>query len=154
MMKNPSGELQAIADYFVYSAKHNDSIITNKKIQKLVYYSQAWSLALNDRSLFKDPIEAWVHGPAIRSLYNRYKSYGYGNIDEDVKKPHFTPIDESLLNDIWNVYGKYDGDYLELLTHSERPWIDARGRAEASERTEDVITDEALRRFYSSLIPD
>ena len=58
-----------VADYFLYKANKEKKPITNKKLQKLVYYAQAWSLVLNNKKLFSEPIEAWVHGPAVRSLY-------------------------------------------------------------------------------------
>lgn len=56
-----------VGKYFIYLANKENKALTNKKLQKLVYYSQAWSLVLNDnKKLFKEPIEAWVHGPAVR----------------------------------------------------------------------------------------
>jgi uncharacterized phage-associated protein len=69
-----------IGRYFIYLANQNHKPITNKKLQKLVYYSQAWSLVLNNKKLFNEPIEAWVHGPAVRSLYCRYKNFGFSPI--------------------------------------------------------------------------
>ena len=41
------------------------------QLQKLVYYSQAWSLAWDGAPLFHDKIEAWRHGPVCRSIYKR-----------------------------------------------------------------------------------
>ena len=39
------------------------------KLQKLVYYSQAWSLVWDDRQLFREAVEAWANGPVVRELY-------------------------------------------------------------------------------------
>src|SRR5687767_401361 len=43
------------------------------KLQKLVYYSQAWSLVWDDRQLFREPVEAWANGPVVRELYERHR---------------------------------------------------------------------------------
>jgi len=66
--KPPKIDADLIADYFIYKGKEENKPITNKKLQKLLYYSQAWYLVFNKKPLFKDKIEAWVHGPAIRTI--------------------------------------------------------------------------------------
>ena len=44
--------------------------MTTWKLQKLVYYCQAWSLVWDDEPLFPDDIEAWANGPVVRKLYD------------------------------------------------------------------------------------
>src|SRR3954463_13629493 len=51
------------------------------KLQKLVYYCQAWSLAWTDEELFREEIEAWSNGPVIPSLYRKHK--GVFKVSED-----------------------------------------------------------------------
>jgi hypothetical protein len=38
------------------------------RLQKLVYYSQAWSLVWDERPLFDEPIQAWANGPVCLAL--------------------------------------------------------------------------------------
>ena len=48
--------------------------ISTWKLQKLVYYCQAWSLVWDERPLFGSSIEAWANGPpACRDLYSLHK---------------------------------------------------------------------------------
>ena len=61
-----------IADYFITKNHEYGDYITNLKLQKLVYYAQAWYLAFLDKPLFDEDFEAWVHGPVNRDLYDRY----------------------------------------------------------------------------------
>ncbi len=68
---------QNIAEYFLWKASNESRPVTNKKLQKLLYYAQAWSLVLRDKKLFDDKIEAWIHGPAIRKVYLGYKEFGF-----------------------------------------------------------------------------
>lgn len=144
---------QDVGRYFLYLAhqERKPMPITNKKLQKLVYYSQAWSLVLNDRKLFKDPIEAWVHGPAVRSLYVQYKNFGFNPIVEEIDESSIkiSAEDKKLLNEVWKVYGKLDAGYLEMLTHSEKPWQDARNGLQSYENSNNEITPKAMKSFYS-----
>ena len=39
------------------------------KLQKLVYYFQAWSLVWDERPLFDAKIEAWENGPVCPDLF-------------------------------------------------------------------------------------
>jgi uncharacterized phage-associated protein len=55
-----------IAQYFLWKAQEsNQELLSNMKLQKLVYYAQGLHLALNDAPLFKGKIEAWTYGPVV-----------------------------------------------------------------------------------------
>ena len=47
--------------------------ITAMKLQKLAYYSQAWSLVWDEKLLFPERIEAWANGPVVPDLYEAHK---------------------------------------------------------------------------------
>ena len=69
-MKMAVSTAKAVADAFLHISTENRSGITNLKLQKLIYYAQAWFLALHDEALFDDPIEAWVHGPVVPEVFS------------------------------------------------------------------------------------
>jgi uncharacterized phage-associated protein len=56
--------------------------ISAMKLQKLVYYCQAWSLVFDDRPMFKEPIQAWVHGPVIPQLYKKHRGEFEVSLDD------------------------------------------------------------------------
>ncbi|MGH7196310.1 MAG: Panacea domain-containing protein [Candidatus Saccharimonadales bacterium] len=151
-MNEPSEKLQRVANYFIATSHDADKVITNKKLQKLVYYAQAWNLVFNDNPLFTDPIEAWIHGPAIRTLYSKYKKYSYNTIAEEPQVGKLAAKEQAVLEDIWAIYGKFDADYLEALTHNEEPWLAARGNAETDERTSITIDPDLMKSFYARLL--
>ena len=67
-----------VANWFTCSLdREAGDSITHLKLQKLIYYSQAWSLALNGIALFEEDFEAWAHGPVIPEVYQEYKEYGF-----------------------------------------------------------------------------
>ena len=51
--------------------------ITAWKLQKLVYYCQAWSLVWDEQPLFKEKILAWANGPVVKELYEQHKEQFY-----------------------------------------------------------------------------
>ncbi len=150
-IKNKTLEVRNVARYFIYLANQDKKPITNKKLQKLVYYSQAWSLVLNSKKIFKEPIEAWVHGPAVPALYAQYKNFGFNQISEEVNVTSLkiSKKDRELLDTVWNVYGKLDAEYLEMLTHSEQPWQDARAGLQNHENSDNEISTKSMKSFYS-----
>lgn len=146
--------IQEITEYFIYLSNKEKRPITNKKLQKLLYYAQAWYLVFNGKELYEDKIEAWVHGPAIPHIYGQYKEYGFSPITQDIELKDVEITDEIkvFLNDIWKLYGKLDADYLELLTHQEEPWIVAREGLSSGDPSKRVIDTNLMKKFYTELL--
>ena len=69
-----------IADYILFKTQNTGDFLTNLKLQKLLYYAQAWYLANYQKPLFDEPIEAWVHGPVVVQVYNEFRDYGCDRI--------------------------------------------------------------------------
>ncbi len=144
-----------VANYFIYLnnqlKKDDKKSLTNKKIQKLLYYAQAWNLVINNKPLFQEDIEAWIHGPAIPSVYKVFAPFGAEQIEEDVNPEDFKNLkaeELKLLEEIWRIYGKYDAGYLETLSHSETPWLEARGGLSATEASSNIISQATMREYY------
>lgn len=142
-----------VADWFL--AKGNGKI-SPKKLQKLVYYAYAWALTLlndsadelNNRLFDNGRFEAWVHGPVIHGLYNEYSEYGFNSITEEKNMPTFTEDVEDILNQVWDVYGKYSADQLESMTHQELPWQNARKGLSPLDSSSNIISDEDIYNCY------
>lgn len=144
-----------IADYFIAKNNQSKTVLTNKKLQKLLYYAQAWHLVFKDRKLFSEEIEAWIHGPAIPAVYSKFKDFGFKNIDIEINEREFsflTQEEKDLLDAIWGVYGKYDADYLEVLTHNEDPWLKTRNSTPPYESSNEVIPLSLMREYYGRQI--
>lgn len=140
------------AEYFIDKANKEGKQITNKKLQKLLYYAQVWSLVLNEEKLFPERIEAWVHGPAIPSVYRKFKNFSFNSIRIDTSdfSINLTSKQKKLLDDIWKIYGKYDASYLEALSHSELPWQEARKDVSISEPSSNIISLKIAKEYYAS----
>lgn len=121
-----------------------------KKLQKLCFYAQALHLALNNERLVDCEFQAWIHGPVCPELYTSYKNWGFKDIPM-VEMPERIRNDEYIndfINTIYDGFGFMSADRLEDLTHSENPWIEARGNLNSWENSDNVITDESMIEYY------
>lgn len=139
-----------IATFFL-----NKEAMSQKKLQKLCYYAEAWSQALRNKSIADDAyFEAWVHGPVSPILRGKYKDFGWKNIPKGEVSSKLLNADDgvvSLLESVWSTYGNQDGDSLEVLTHQEQPWIEARGATPEFMPSKKQISTKTMRDFYLSI---
>ncbi|MEE1280966.1 MAG: DUF4065 domain-containing protein [Acutalibacteraceae bacterium] len=124
--------------------------MTHKKLQKLCYYAQAWHCALYDGKPFiKENFEAWVHGPVCRELYARYAGYGWLDIPRASNNDEvFTGDELDILNAVYGLYKKFDGDQLEALTHREAPWKNQRVGLQPYQSSTNVISIADMKDYY------
>lgn len=140
-----------VADFLLwFGAEHGDPL-TNLKLQKLVYYSQAWHLARIGAPLFPEKLEAWVHGPVEPKLHRRLKPFGFSPVPPPARKPALTDNIESHLREVFSVYGRYSAWDLERMTHAEEPWITARAGKEPDEPSNATIAHAKMAQFYRKL---
>ncbi|WP_254566210.1 Panacea domain-containing protein [Oscillatoria sp. HE19RPO] len=140
----------AVANYFIWLANETGSFLSNLKLQKLVYYAQAWHLALEESPLFEEDFEAWIHGPVLPTLYQKYESFSWKPIIENVAKPTLNPQLEKFLKEIADVYFWCDAYELELMTHQEDPWKIARGNLPLDAPSTDIIKKEWMKEYYAA----
>ena len=142
-----------IADYLLWFACSHGDPLTNLKLQKLIYYAQAWHLALKDSPLFEDRFEAWVHGPVVPSLYRRFKENGWSPIIVNNEPEGLSTEIITHLQDVLKVYLGFSAYDLERLSHSELPWKSARGDLPPDEASNAKISSDEMKAYYRSLQP-
>ncbi len=127
--------------------------MSSMKLQKLVYYSQAWSLVWDDQPIFDSKIEAWANGPVVRELYNEHRGRFtvYAEEFAHLSKGSLTEDQQETIRVVANSYGDRSAQWLSDQTHSEPPWQDARKGLADNERGEHEITLSSMADYYSSL---
>jgi uncharacterized phage-associated protein len=125
--------------------------MTAMKLQKLVYYSQAWHIAWTDNVLFHNRIEAWKDGPVCPDLWREHaNSFRVGRVDKG--NPAILNVrEQGTVKKVLKFYGSKSPQWLSDLTHSEDPWKDARRGVPSLERSTAEITPASMARYYSSL---
>ena len=155
--KNPD-RVFTVVHYFMHKSRQaGRQDFTNKKAQKMLFYAQAWSLATRNQKLFDDQFEAWAHGAAIPRVYRRYKKFGFQQIDDDYDPLEFETLSESekvLLDQVWDIYGVFDAEYLEDLNHYEEPWQRARASTPPGLASTAIISEEFMKEYYGKKIKE
>lgn len=152
MLSNAVVNIHSIADFYLnLTAKHGDSI-THLKLQKILYYSQAWHLAIKDSPLFSDDFEAWIHGPVNWDIYQRFKDYEYHPIPDQPISLELSFGTVRHLVAVFKAYGGRSALELELMTHKEPPWRKAREGCKPDESCQQIISKEEMKYYYRSRI--
>ncbi len=135
-----------VAKLFLAWANEHGDVLTNLKIQKLLYYAQAWYLVNYNQPLFSDAIEAWDFGPVVRTLYGRWKKHGAAPIpykSNGKEEAVFSDQEVEFLRDYFRIFSSLSATALVSMSHSEDPWKNAyvpKGRV--------VINPNNIRTYY------
>jgi uncharacterized phage-associated protein len=137
-----------IANYFLFKAAKEEELLSNLKLQKLIYYAQGIHLAYQGTPIFKDIIKAWAYGPVVPGLYRAYKKYGAGGIPADES---FNPksIDKDMrefLDEIYKAFGQFSASRLMDFTHTDQCWKDAHPNGIISHKA----MQESLKKYLKS----
>jgi uncharacterized phage-associated protein len=125
--------------------------IAAMKLQKLVYYSQAWSLVWDEEPLFEERIEAWANGPVVVDLYRWHKGeFGVSNCARG-EPNNLTAQQRETIDGVLNFYADKPSQWLSDLTHREPPWFSAREGLSPGQRGRREITHASMAEYYAGL---
>lgn len=131
-----------------YSTEGAEDLMSNMKLQKMLYYQQGFHLAYFNTPLFDEDIEAWMYGPVVPSVYSFYESNGRNgimpNLDDEFELENEEEL--NLFNQVFDIYGKYSAYGLMEMTHNETPWI------ETPTGKGSVINKELMTDFFKTLL--
>ena len=144
-----------LANYLLYLDKEeakldgDDAVpdITPLKLQKLLYYCQGYSLGLYGEPLFMEPIEAWYHGPVVRSIYNKFSSLQGSCISFDEKaEPEINDRAKKIAQLVMHDKGCFSANALRNMTHKEEPWSCTYHKSGQNS----IITEAIIQKFFMS----
>lgn len=158
--------IKELSYFVVLYCLQNEISISHLKLQKLLYYIQAWHLVYFDNEdIFDEEPEAWAKGPVYRTIYNElkefynnreledyYKSYEEEEFNKVKEKISLTDEQEEFLEAILNHYGTMDHDKLVCLTHCEYPWSNARKELSPFEFSNEKVSKDDMRNYYGKLL--
>jgi len=127
--------------------------MTTLKLQKLVYYSLAWSLVWDETPLFNDTVKAWGSGPVVPALYSHHRGMYYieaKNFDRGDSST-LTESERATIDAVLQHYGDKSAQYLVALTHTEPPWRAARGPLPPESTASPEMKLDAIAEYYASL---
>lgn len=127
--------------------------MSTMKLQKLCYYSQAWSLVWDDQPLFDEEFRAWANGPVCRELFRETQGQ-FAVVATDEKKGdsgRLTANQKDTIDKVLEYYAPHDAQWLSRLTHLEDPWKQARVGLPLGVGSDRVVTKESMAIYYGGL---
>lgn len=144
--------MNTVFDVAKYVLHHLHDGTTTMKLEKLVYYCQAWSLAWDGLPLFREDFQAWANGPVCPALFATHKGKFW--IDEnayDDASGSFTPEQIETMDKVLAGYGDKEPYVLSAMTHEERPWREARKDVAPGAPCSQVIDKDVMQEYYGGL---
>jgi len=131
-----------IAEYVIQLSNEYGDSITPLKLQKLLYYIQGTYLAIKGEPAFSEEILAWKYGPAVHSVYAKYKEYGREQIQITNEISCINKQDQEIIAEIYQKYRCFTAEQLMKKTHEESPWQNA--------DESQAISLENIREYFSN----
>lgn len=129
--------------------------VTPLMLQKLLYFIQGESYALNGKPMFYENCQAWVHGPVYPEVYDMFKDFKYNPIEDarfvifKDKKDELTDEERRVIDLVVHTFGEYGGKMLERITHEETPWKLARSGYADHIPSHEPIPMENIETYYT-----
>lgn len=144
--------MATVFDVAKYILEHTDHI-TTMKLQKLVYYCQAWSLGWDGVPLFPEDFQAWANGPVCPELFNKHRGLFVvdSSLLKDIPDYPFDSDSVDTMNSVLRYYGDKEPQWLSELTHKEAPWKEARVGIPNGASCSEVISKESMQQYYGGL---
>lgn len=147
-----NSKMNQVANYII----SNIGEVTPLALEKLLAFSNGVNYALNGERLLFEECQAWQHGYVYPDVYNKYKKYKFNPIDTGIKSTHGCMLSK-LSNDelkaidlVIKTFGLYSPKTLELISHSQKPWIEKRNGYKANEASNEIIDENSLKEFFVS----
>lgn len=150
-----------IARFVINYSQEIHSPVTNLKLQKLLYFIQAFFLTKQDRPCFTDEIEAWSLGPVVPSVYHEFKSFGAWQLPyikayfdnkngipvlmQGFDQSIISSFDRTQIQQIVSDFSSYSASVLVTVTHNQDPW------KKAYQYGSRVISNNSIKNYFEKL---
>jgi len=147
-------DARSVANEFLKVAASNGRVLTNMQLQKLVYIAHGYSLAILDKPLIRQRVEAWRYGPVIEVLYHAFRQYGSSVVKRPVNiipEEELSETDHALVSSVESAYSQFSGPQLSTMTHREgTPWREVYDPGASFHN--DTISDPLIKKHYVALL--
>ncbi|MGB3337472.1 MAG: type II toxin-antitoxin system antitoxin SocA domain-containing protein [Devosia sp.] len=142
-----------IAEWFINRVDRDaGEAMTHLKVQKLLYFSQAYFLANFHKPLFEEDFEAWAHGPVLPSVFKEFSGNGWEALPTRDEPPTIPKAVALYLEEVYQKFSVFSAKQLEKISHQHDPWIRARGDLPPEARCNEIIPKDHIEEFYVARI--
>lgn len=146
LLNHSETKIELVVQYLLQQCQD----ITPLALQKTLYYVQAFYFCFNNKFIFEDDCEAWIHGPVYKNIYTKYKDYRFDLMSnfEEFDKSVFTANELAVLDSVIKYFGCFSGKVLEAFTHNEDPWLITRGQLLENEPSNRIIEKQLISDYF------
>lgn len=137
-----------VADLILDFCQEHGDLVTNLRLQRLLYFAQGWYLGLHGKKLYPEPLQAWASGPIQPDVYARFASFGALPISNASFKWRVPENVRSHIRELMEVYGSFSSFDLQRIACDEEPWREARKGLAHDAPSSNIIDTATLRRVY------
>lgn len=151
----PEDRMNAVIKYILIRCED----ITSKALQNLLYYVQASYYMFSGDFIFEEDCEAFIDGPVYRSVYEKYETIGYDQVNKEIlsnNKLKLEDIERNVVESVIKFYGCYSGKILKQMTRNESPWIFTRTKGINEKNPEDdnfskIIERDLIQEYFTEI---
>ena len=116
------------------------------KLQKLLYFCQAWHLGKFKKTLFDADFYAWEKGPVVVELHNsmHHSDKVVPNFIANANIDNLSDNDKIYIDSILDIYGDMDKDELVELTYNDICW--------KSSKKDELISKNSIQNCYENKV--
>ena len=153
-LENSKGRIFKVVNWFLGQSSE-EAPITHLALQKLLYFTQCWSMALGGKGIFEEECQAWVHGAVYPRVYEVFKQFKYMPLPRVEKTENFEADELIILNAVKiYYYDVYNAKALEDICHREEQYKKARNGFKEGEPCQEMIAKESIREYYGKILKD
>jgi len=157
---------KAVANYFLDLGDQDGVPLSPMKLQKLLYYAHGWYLALMDKPLLDESVEAWPWGPVIPSIYHEFKRFGSDPIYDErclnvvpgpgtkltwTRPALLADVERSVLDKVWSVYKGFTAIQLSNMSHQPgSPWQTTWDLNDGKRSVD--ISDDVIKSYFKTMM--
>ncbi len=150
-LEHSKGKIYEVVNWFLSQATDEEPL-THLALQKLLYFAQGWNRVWNQRWLFDNDCEAWIHGAVFRSVYEDFKKFTYHPLPKVNIRVHLDEDELAVLEFVKKYYfDVYSARTLEWICHLEEPYQLARKGLKEHENGRQVIGKKDMLAYYSKI---
>lgn len=137
----------SVAQYIILREAEEGRPVSNLRLQKLLYFVEAYFFLSTGEPCFVDRMEAWDFGPVVPEVYHKYKRFGSMIIQEtdDSLAQEIELSDQEKIDEMLDACADKSTRELVEITHQQEPWKSAYRNKFSNE-----ITQESIRNLFSN----
>lgn len=158
-------DAREVGNYILKLANDAGQDVTQMSLLKIVFYAHGWYLASKGVALFRQPVEAWEHGPVIKVVRDAFKIFGNKPIKKfaekvDLETGECVPVgcdlsheDRIFVENVFKQYGRISAFDLSDMTHEPgSPWDRVWNSKAPIGRLGLRIKNEEIREYFLQMI--